>query len=102
MVEQLTDFYKILYDLENIEVKLKDENKVLLLLNILPKMYENFKDVLLFRKEQTITIKEVQTSIKTKEFLKFQESKGYDSGLSPNVSKSKGKKKRKFKGKKSK
>ena len=59
-VGQLSDFNKILDDLEKIEVKLDDEDKDLLLLNALPKTYENFKDAWLFRKEQTITLEEVQ------------------------------------------
>jgi len=57
----------ILDDPENIKVKLEDNNKVLLLLNIMPKMYEHFKETLLFKKEQTTTLEEVQTSIRTKE-----------------------------------
>jgi len=58
-VEQPTNFNKILDDLENIEVKLEGQDKTLLLLNALPKMYEHFKDALLFKKEHTITLKEV-------------------------------------------
>lgn len=50
MVEQLAYFNKILKDLENIEVKLKNEDETLLLLSTLLKMYEHFKDILLFRK----------------------------------------------------
>jgi len=57
-------------DLENNEVKLEDEDKVLLLLNALTKTFENFKDILLFKKEQ-ITPEEVQTLIQTKEINKF-------------------------------
>jgi len=82
-------------------VKLEDEDKALLV-NTLPKTYEHFKDVLSFEKEQTITLEEVQTSIRAKEFQKFQESKGEDNGLSLDVLKSKGKKEKEFKGKKSK
>jgi len=51
MVEQLADFNKILNDLENIEVKLEDDDKVLRLFNALPKIYEHFKDALMFGKE---------------------------------------------------
>lgn len=43
---------------------------------------------------------EMKISIKTKEFQKFQESKGGDNGLSTNVSNSKGNKENRFKGKK--
>jgi len=66
MVEQLVDF-NILDDLGNIKVKLEDEDKALVLFNALQKTFENFKDALLFGMEQTITLEEVQTSIRTKE-----------------------------------
>ena len=65
ITEQLADFNKILDDLENIEVKHDDEDKALLLLNALPKSFEHFKDALLYRRDQTITLEEVQNSIRT-------------------------------------
>lgn len=65
IIEQLADFNKILDDLENIEVKHDDEDKALLLLNALPKSFEHFKDALLYRRDQTITLEEVQNSIRT-------------------------------------
>ena len=68
--EQLADFNKILDDLENIEVKLEEEDKTLLLLNSLPKSFEYFKDAILYGKDQDITLEEVQTSIRTKEMQK--------------------------------
>jgi len=101
MVE-LIHFNKILDDLENIKVKLEEEDKTLLLLNDVPKTYKQFKNTLLFRKEQTITLEEVQTSIMSKELQKFQDSKGEENGLNLNVSKSKGKKEKKSNGKKAK
>jgi len=59
MVGQLADFDNILDDLENINVKMKDEDNALLLLNALPKMCERFKDILLFTNRTTITLEEV-------------------------------------------
>lgn len=59
--------FNILDDLGNIKVKLEDEDKALVLFNALQKTFENFKDALLFGMEQTITLEEVQTSIRTKE-----------------------------------
>jgi len=70
-MEQLTNFNKILDDLENIEVKPENEDKTLLFLNALPNTYEHFKDALLFEKEHNITLEEVQTSIRTKDLQKF-------------------------------
>lgn len=52
IVEQLKDFNKILDDLENIEVNLEDEDKVLMLLSSLRKSYEHFKDVILYGKDK--------------------------------------------------
>jgi len=69
---KLTYFYKIVDDLKNIEVKLDDEDKALLLHNTFPKTYEHFKDSLLFGNEHIIiTLKEVLTLIWTKKLQKF-------------------------------
>ena len=43
-MEKLVNFNKIMDDLENIEVKFDDEDKVLLLLNALIKIFEHFND----------------------------------------------------------
>jgi hypothetical protein len=75
IVEQLVEFNKIIDALENIEVSLEDEDKALLLLNSLPKSFEHFRDVILYGKEQTITLEEVQTSIRTKELQRQQDGK---------------------------
>ena len=60
--EQLTEFNKNIDDLENIGVKLEEDN-VVILLNALPKTFEHFKDALLYGKDQLITLEEVVTSI---------------------------------------
>jgi hypothetical protein len=70
IVEQLVDFNKILDDSENIDVKLDDEDKDLLLLNLV--LWE-FPWYFLYGNEWTITLDEVQTSIRTKELQKLQE-----------------------------
>ena len=56
-------------------MKLEDEDKVVILLNALPKTSEHFRDALLYGKDQLITLEEVVTSIRTKEFQKLQDSK---------------------------
>lgn len=61
-------------------MKLDDEDTTLLLLNALPKTYKHFKYTLLFGKEQTITLEEVQTSIRSKDLQMLQESKGDEIG----------------------
>jgi hypothetical protein len=93
IIEQLSDFSKILDDLENIEVKLDDEDKALLLLNSLPRTYEHFKDAILYGKEQTITLDEVLTSIRTKELQSLQDARAEDNGEGLKVSRGRSKKK---------
>lgn len=68
--DQIEKFVKILDDLENIEIKLEEDDKALILLNALPRTYENFKDAILYGREQTITLEEVQSAIKTKQLQK--------------------------------
>ncbi|WVZ11552.1 hypothetical protein V8G54_016082 [Vigna mungo] len=91
--EQIAEFSKIVDDLENIEVKLEDEDKAVILLNALPRTFEHFRDALLYGKDQVITLEEVLTSIRTKEFQKLQDSKTTEEGASRLISvKGKGKK----------
>lgn len=47
--------------LENIEVKIYDEDNALLLLRSLTRSFEHLKDVLIYGKEFTTTLNEVQT-----------------------------------------
>ncbi|WVZ00077.1 hypothetical protein V8G54_026146 [Vigna mungo] len=84
--EQIAEFSKIVDDLENIEVKLEDEDKAVILLNALPRTFEHFRDVLLYGKDQVITLEEVVTSIRTKEFQKLQDSKTIEEGASGLIS----------------
>ncbi|WVZ00942.1 hypothetical protein V8G54_027011 [Vigna mungo] len=91
--EQIAEFSKIVDDLENIGVKLEDEDKAVILLNALPKTFEHFRDALLYGKDQVITLEEVLTSIRTKEFQKLQDSKTTEEGASGLIAvKGKGKK----------
>ncbi|KAL8456521.1 hypothetical protein ACS0TY_034655 [Phlomoides rotata] len=43
--------FQVVNDLENLDVKLEDEDKTLMLLNSLPKSYKTFKDTLLFGRQ---------------------------------------------------
>ncbi|KAK2387677.1 alpha carbonic anhydrase [Trifolium repens] len=75
VVEQLTEFNKIIDDLANVDVNLEDEDKAFHLLCALPKSYEHLKDALLYGKEGTITLDEVQSALRTKELTKFKDLK---------------------------
>lgn len=50
MTEQLTEFIKILNDLENIELQYENKDKDILLLCALPWSFESFKDTMLYGK----------------------------------------------------
>lgn len=55
IMEYLTEFHKIIDDLENIEVKIDDDDNDLLLLSSLPRSFENFKNSLLYGKKCIVT-----------------------------------------------
>ena len=59
ILDQIDEFNNILDDLENIDVKLENEDKALILLNALPNTYKHFKDVMLYGRAQMITLEEV-------------------------------------------
>ncbi|KAK2372802.1 alpha carbonic anhydrase [Trifolium repens] len=85
VVEQLTEFNKIIDDLANVDVNLEDEDKTFHLLCALPKSYEHLKDALLYGKEGTITLDEVQSALRTKELTKFKDLKVDDGAEGLNV-----------------
>ena len=64
--EQLDEFSKAIDDLENIDVSLDDEDKAILLLNALPRSFDHLKDAMLYGREKTITLEEVQCALKAK------------------------------------
>ncbi|MCI81507.1 cytochrome P450, partial [Trifolium medium] len=72
-VEQLAEFNKIIDDLANIDVNFEDEDKAFRLLCALPKSLENLKDALVYGKEGTITLDEVQSVMRTKELTKLRD-----------------------------
>lgn len=75
VLSQLDDFNKILDDLENIDVKLDEEDKALILLNSLPKTFENFRETLLFGNRDSITLEDIQVALKCKELHKSSDHK---------------------------
>lgn len=95
ILDQLDEFNKAVDDLENIEVTLEDEDKAIILLNALPKSFDHLKDAMLYGREASITLEEVQSALKAKEIQKESETKQSSAGESLNV---KGKQfKKKFK-----
>lgn len=58
ILEKLTKFYNI-DEFEDVEAKVKDENMAQLLLCSLSRSFEQFKDAILYGKEDTITLNEV-------------------------------------------
>ncbi|KAL8496842.1 hypothetical protein ACS0TY_020502 [Phlomoides rotata] len=57
---------KYVDDLEDLDVKLEDDDNVLMLLNALPKSLENFKDVVLFGRQDQVNYDDVLAVVKTK------------------------------------
>lgn len=68
--DQIDEFNKIIDDLENIEVSLEDEDKALILLNSIPRSYEHFKDAVIYGRDQSITLEEMQSAIRAKDLQK--------------------------------
>jgi len=85
IIEQLTEFNKILDDLAKIEVNVEDEDKSLLFLCSLPKSFENFKDTILYGKEGTTTLEDFQAALRIKELTKFKDMKVDEGGEGLNV-----------------
>jgi len=90
IMEQLTEFNTILDDLENIEVQLEDEDKVILFLCALSKFFESFKDTMLYGKEGTVTLEEVQAALRTKKLTKSKDLRIRESGEGLSVSRGNG------------
>ncbi|KAL8505064.1 hypothetical protein ACS0TY_016322 [Phlomoides rotata] len=64
--EQLDTFNRYVDDLEDLDVKLEDDDKALMLLNALPRSLENFKDVVLFGRQDEVSYDHVLAAVKTK------------------------------------
>ena len=64
--EQLDKFNKLVLDLENIDVKIDDEDQALLLLCALPRSFNHFKETLLYGRE-SLSLSDVQAALNSKE-----------------------------------
>ena len=67
-------------------MQLEDEDKFILLLCGLPKYFESFKDTMLYGKEGTVTLEEVQADLRTKELTKSKDWRIHESGEGLSVS----------------
>lgn len=92
-IEQLGDFNKAIDDLENIDATIGDEDKAILLLNALPKSYEQMRDAIMYGRDKTITLSEVQSALRAKDLQKSGAGSGVEQlPESLNIKKFKGKK----------
>ncbi|KAL8462370.1 hypothetical protein ACS0TY_033415 [Phlomoides rotata] len=101
--EQFDTFNRYVDDLEDLDVKLEDDDKALMLLNTLPRSLENFKDAVLFGRQDQVSYDGVLAAVKTKILCVYgRDSKAdkrtHDPTESLNVKFKKGEKKS-FKGK---
>ncbi|KAH9685181.1 Integrase catalytic domain-containing protein [Citrus sinensis] len=74
LANHIDNFNTIILDLEDINVKLEDEDKAIILLSSLPLSYEHFVDTLLYGR-QLITMADVKDSLSSKEVTKKAETK---------------------------
>ena len=58
--DQIDKFNKIIDDLANVDVKIKDEDQTMKLLSSLPKSYEHFIDAMLYGRMQTLTMEGIK------------------------------------------
>lgn len=70
VLEQLEEFNKAIDDLENIDVTISDEEKAILLLNALPRSYDQLRDAIMYGREGTIALAEVESALRAKEMQK--------------------------------
>ena len=98
VLEQLEDFNKAIDNLENIDVTIGDEDKAILLLNALPRSYDQLRDAIMYGREGTITLLEVQSALRAKKLQNSGSRNGDPTSESLNIKGFKGKKpfKKKF------
>ena len=63
----LDEFNSIIIDLENLNVKIDDEDKVVLLIVPLPPSYRHFKEIMLYGNYITLTFDDVKSNLLSKQ-----------------------------------
>ncbi|TXG67707.1 hypothetical protein EZV62_008982 [Acer yangbiense] len=66
LVDNMDGFKKLIQDLESMSIEMNDEDQAVILLNSLPKPYENFVDTLKYGR-QTIKLEEIEAAIIAKD-----------------------------------
>nr|GEU29946.1 retrovirus-related Pol polyprotein from transposon TNT 1-94 [Tanacetum cinerariifolium] len=77
--DHIDEFNKLILDLANIDIEIKDEDHALMLLTLLPSSYENFVETLLYGRE-SLTMKDVLATLNSKELKKRTESTKEEAG----------------------
>lgn len=63
----LNEFNSIIIDLENLEVKIDDEDKAVLLVVSLPPSFKHFKEIMLYGNRETLSFEDVKSNLLSKE-----------------------------------
>src|SRR3954465_7424177 len=92
--QHLNDFNKIVSDLLALEVKMKEEDKALILLSSLPPSYDHLVTTILYGKE-TLELEDVRVMLVNNELMKRTDPTQEGSGLVVGSRKSKGPKREK-------
>ena len=63
----LDEFNSIIMDLQNIDIKIEDEDKAVLLVVSLPSTYKHFKEIMLYGNNDTLSFEDVKSNLLSKE-----------------------------------